>query len=233
MGIVTDMNEFRLYWYDRGHQQSLRFTIQPRDLFQGRGLEKSEEARFDRFLFQKIFHRDTLLTRGGKCLLANLIAQQRFRDRELENTFYAEYRKFRERLYATLLEKNPEGSDRFPGTKGRLVRLAQKILDRCIFIFFCEDMGQALAFPPQLLRNFLIERSNDPYYDADATNIWQDFALIPFHERGKGVRRQGDSPGTEFNGGLFAQDVTSKSCMCQMRSFASICRDGTRRAYTP
>src|ERR1700732_1370759 len=56
-GIVTDMNEFRLYWYDRGHQQSLRFTIQPRDLFQGTGLlAENEEARFDRFLFQKVFH---------------------------------------------------------------------------------------------------------------------------------------------------------------------------------
>jgi hypothetical protein len=205
-GIVTDMNEFRLYWYDRGHQQSLRFTIQPRDLFQGRGLlEKSEEARFDRFLFQKIFHRDTLLTRGGKCLLANLIAQQRFRDRELENAFYGEYRKFRERLYATLLDKNPEGSDRFPGTKGRLVRLAQKILDRCIFIFFCEDMGQALAFPPQLLRNFLIERSNDPYYDADATNIWQDLLRL-FHSMNEG-KAFGGKTINQFNGGLFAQDV--------------------------
>src|ERR1700730_15552362 len=94
-GIVTDMNEFRLYWYDRGHQQSLRFTIQP-DLFQGKGmLEETEDARFDRFVFQKVFHRDTLLARGGKCLLLGLIEQQRFRDRKLENKFYDEYRKFR------------------------------------------------------------------------------------------------------------------------------------------
>jgi hypothetical protein len=28
------------------------------------------------------------------------------------------------------------------------VRFAQKILDRCIFIFFCEDMGSVLTFPP-------------------------------------------------------------------------------------
>ncbi len=32
-GLVTDMNEFRLYWYDRGHQQSVRFVIRPKDLF--------------------------------------------------------------------------------------------------------------------------------------------------------------------------------------------------------
>jgi hypothetical protein len=116
----------------------------------------------------------------------------------------AEYRKFRERLYATLLEKNPEGSERFPGTKGRLVRLAQKILDRCIFIFFCEDMGQALAFPPQLLRNFLIDRSNDPYYDAEATNIWQDLLRL-FHAMNEG-KAFGGKAINQFNGGLFAPE---------------------------
>jgi hypothetical protein len=205
-GIVTDMNEFRLYWYDRGHQQSLRFTIQPRDLFQGTGLlAENEEARFDRFLFQKVFHRETLLTPGGKCLLLSLIGQQRFRDRKLENAFYAEYRNFRERLYGTLLEKNPEGTPRFPGAKGRLVRLAQKILDRCIFIFFCEDMRQALAFPPQLLRNFLIERSNDPYYDAEATTIWQDLLRL-FHAMNEG-KAFGGKALNQFNGGLFAPDA--------------------------
>lgn len=33
--VVTDMNEFRLYWYDRGHHQFVRFTLRPTTLFQG------------------------------------------------------------------------------------------------------------------------------------------------------------------------------------------------------
>jgi len=58
-GLVSDMNEFRLFWYDRGHQQYIRFVIQPRDLFQGAGLlTKTEAARFDRFVFAKLFHRE-------------------------------------------------------------------------------------------------------------------------------------------------------------------------------
>jgi len=44
-------------------------------------LKDSPAARYERFLFHKIFHRDTLLTRGGKCLLEALIQQQRFSDR--------------------------------------------------------------------------------------------------------------------------------------------------------
>lgn len=150
-GIVTDMNEFRLYWYDRGHTQYVPFVIAPRDLFQGPGLlANTEAARFERFLFAKLFRRDTLLTLGGSSLLLRLIQQRRFRDREIEDAFYREYRAVRELLYTELLKHNGEGTQRFPGTRGRLVRLAQKILDRLLFVFFCEDMGHALAFPPKL-----------------------------------------------------------------------------------
>ncbi len=34
--IVTDMNEFRLYWFDRAPEQYLSFVISPKDLFKAR-----------------------------------------------------------------------------------------------------------------------------------------------------------------------------------------------------
>jgi len=204
-GIVTDMNEFRLYWFDKGHHQSLRFTIRATDLLQGVSLVgNSEAARFERFLFRKVFHRDTLVSLTGRSELLALIGRQRFNDRQLENSFYAEYRKFRERLYSELLRLNGPLTGRFPGTRGRLVRLAQKILDRCIFIFFCEDMGQALAFPPKLFQEFLIERSKDPYFDPDGTTIWQDVLRL-FAAMNEG-RAFGGKPINQFNGGLFDTD---------------------------
>ncbi len=204
-GIVTDMNEFRLYWFGKGHHQSLRFMILSEDLFKGESLvANTETARFDRFLFQKVFHRNTLVSDSGRSLFIGLIGQQRFRDRQLEDTFYDEYRKFRERLYLTLLIHNGEGTLRFPGTRGRLVRLAQRILDRCIFIFFCEDMGQTLAFPPKLLQEFLIDRSKDPYFDPDATTIWQDMLRL-FRAMNEGHAFGGKAV-NQFNGGLFARD---------------------------
>ncbi len=204
-GIVTDMNEFRLYWFDKDHRQSLRFTIRSNDLFKGLSLiADTEAARFDRFLFAKVFHRETLISPTGRSLLVSLVAQQRFTDRKLEDRFYGEYRAFRERLYLTLLEHNAEGTPRYPGTRGRLVRLAQKILDRFIFVFFCEDMGQALAFPPKLLQEFLTNRSNDPYFDENGTTIWGEMiGLFRAMDKGKMFGGRKINP---YNGGLFAED---------------------------
>ncbi len=205
-GIVSDMNEFRLYWFDKGHHQSLRFMIRSEDLFKGASLiADTEAARFDRFLFARVFHRDTLISTTGRSIMAGLIGQQRFSDRRLENKFYGEYRAFRERLYLTLLERNGEGTPRYPGTRGRLVRLAQKILDRCIFIFFCEDMGQALAFPPKLLQDFLIDRSTNQFFDEDGTTIWQEMLGL-FTAMNEG-RAFGGKPIKAYNGGLFARDA--------------------------
>jgi len=204
-GIVTDMNEFRLYWFDRSHNQSLRFTIHAQSLFAGASLiAETEAARFERFLFRKVFHRETLVSATGRSALVALIAQQRFNDRQLEATFYGEYKAFRERLYLTLLTHNGEGTPRYPGTHGRLVRFAQKILDRCIFIFFCEDMGQALAFPPKLLQEFLIDRSKDTYFEPDGANIWQDMLRL-FKAMNEGNAFGGKAI-NQFNGGLFAND---------------------------
>jgi len=206
--IITDMNEFRLYWADRGERQSLRFVISPRDLFQGEGLlANTEEAKFDRFLFMKIFHRDMLTAQSesGRPRLHSLVAQQRFQQRDLENTYYTEYRAFREHLYDVLLECNPPGSERFPGTRGRLLRLGQKILDRCIFIFFCEDMGGVLNFPPQLLRDFLTSRSTDTFFDRNGSEVWSQLRRL-FSAMNEGTVF-GGRPINRFNGGLFAEDA--------------------------
>ena len=34
------------------------------------------------------------------------------------------------------------------------------------------------AFPPKLLQDFLIDRSNDPYFDPTGTTIWHDMLRL-------------------------------------------------------
>lgn len=222
-GIVTDMNEFRLYWYDRGRSQYLSFVIcQPQgDFFRAPSLlDDTEEARFGRYLFFRIFHRDALLTRGGKPTLLDLIEQRRFRDRQIETEFYGRYRAFRDELIATLNTYNGRHTSRYPGTNGRLVRMAQKILDRLLFIFYCEDMGRVLAFPPKLLQEFLTARSADPYYDPDATTIWADMTRL-FHAMNAGTPF-GRETIHRFNGGLFAPDAALDALHVPNRIFCEL-----------
>jgi hypothetical protein len=208
--IITDMNEFRLYWADRGERQFISFTISQNLLQRGEQganlLGDDEAARFDRFLFTRLFHRDTLIVRGtsGQAALLTLIKQQRFRQSTLEKRFYDEYRGYREHLYRNLLAHNGPDTDRFPGTRGKLVRLAQKLLDRAIFVFFCEDMGRVLGFPPQLLRDHLIRQGDDPFFDPQGVEIWQWLRRL-FTAMNEG-RAFGDHQINQFNGGLFASD---------------------------
>ncbi len=152
------MNEFRLYWWDRAPRQYLRFVIRrSADLLSGDYdlLSDDERARFDRFLFARLFHCDTLLSFAGRPLLLSLVERQWLREEKFEEEFYENYKATRDRLFNVLSLNNPA----FPGTKSELLRLTQKLLDRFIFAFYCKDMGDRMLFPPQFVRDHLRNRS--------------------------------------------------------------------------
>src|ERR1700736_2996103 len=67
-GLVTDMNEFRLYCWDRAPAEYVRFFIRREDLLSGGYdlLSESDDARFDRYLFAELFSRDMLLSEATR-----------------------------------------------------------------------------------------------------------------------------------------------------------------------
>ena len=163
-GIVTDMNEFRLYFRPTMPQQYQRFFLKAPDSDQQPDAvavtDDTPEAEFQLFVFWKLFQHDMLLSEAGPSALETLLADQFIHEKEIERAFYSEYRRFRETVFRALVQHNPD----FAGTKGKLVQLAQRFLDRCIFILYCEDMGVAFDFPPNILRDLLIEESKYKYY---------------------------------------------------------------------
>lgn len=197
-GIVTDMNEFRLYARQRGDSQCQRFFLVTSDPKFPSLTGTDEEASFQRFVFSRLFRRDLLLTESGKSPLERLLGQQLTLEKQLEKEFYLEYQSYRQTLYEAVVEANPE----FQTTRGKLVKLAQRFLDRCIFILFCEDMGKSLNFPKDLLRDILIEKSKDKYYDPAAVDIW-DLVKRLFHAMRDGGPFPPDHSINRFNGGLF------------------------------
>ena len=202
-GIVTDMNEFRLYWRNRMPAQYQRFVITASTMDDTVSLlAETDEASFQRFLFTKLFHAEALLTIGGDCELLKLLKQQWIQEKEIENEFYKEYKEYRLRIYNTLVLSNQEFLK--TNTRGRLVRLAQKLIDRCIFVLFCEDMGEALSFPPNALRDYLRDFSKASYYDPNAQDVWGKLKEL-FHAMDTGDKFLGKRI-NRFNGGLFAAD---------------------------
>ena len=213
--LVTDMNEFRLY--ARGNRgQYQRFVISgPDDPRHPNLLGETESAAFVRFLFWRTFRPDLLLSARGESQLTRLLRDEIVHEKNIEGSFYREYRAYREYVYKAIVEANPA----FKGTRGKLVRLTQRLLDRCIFILFCEDMGRTLRYPPELLRDLLIECSNSRFYDPEGTAPW-DAARGLFR-----AMRDGGTFGTHridrFNGGLFAEDAELESLHVPAKVFCA------------
>ncbi len=197
-GVVTDMNEFRLYFIERGDSQYQRFILRPLAGDEEESLlAETESAAFLRFSFLKIFNKSSLLSERGASYLEKLLKDQIVHEKALEKGFYLEYKAYREFLYKAILNANPG----FKGTKGRLVRLTQCFLDRCLFILFCEDMGKSLEFPCDILRDVMIQYSRDQFYNPDDNLPWERLKNI------FAAMRDGGMFGTHrinrFNGGLF------------------------------
>ncbi len=197
--LVTDMNEFRLYIRRLGKSQCQRFLISGGGADPGL-LTDHPAAAFRRFLFWRLFQPDLLLAEHGAPRLDRLLRDQVTREKAIEKTFYREYHDFRQFVFRTLVEANPG----FPGTRGKLVRLTQRFLDRCIFILFCEDMGRVLRYPPEMLRDLLIEESQSRFYHPEGSRPWD--AMRDLFR----AMREGGSFGPHtidrFNGGLFETD---------------------------
>lgn len=211
-GIVSDMNEFRLYWRSKMPSQYQRFIIRS-DAEDFSLLNESEDAAFQRFVFWKMFHTDMLLTTGGPSPLERLLAEQGVNERAIENDFYTEYQAFREEVFEALVRANTT----FKGTRSKLVRLTQRLLDRCIFILFCEDMGPALSFPPRILRDVLVGMSLDPDYDPDDDAAWIRIKRLFVAMRDGSPFR--DQRINRFNGGLFAEEPDLESLHIPSRIF--------------
>jgi hypothetical protein len=223
--LVTDMNEFRLYWRDTMPAQYMRFYVRCPPGSGGTALtDDTLEAAFQRYLFARLFRPDMLLSKTGEPPLLGLIRDQLVQERELERAFYAEYRAYRETLIDALLLANPA----WPHTQGRMVRLAQKLLDRLIFVLFCEDMGRQIAFPPQLLRDRLLRLARDQDLHPDGDDCW-DIIRRLFRRMDEGGIFDGRTL-NRFNGGLFQANPELDNLILPNRVFFARGQDANEEA---
>ena len=179
-GIVSNFSTIRLYHRSKGTLNYEEFTLQ----------ELRDRNRFNEFY--ALFERGGLLTsalRQPPRALA-LLQKTEKRQKEVGDDLYKQYQWRRLELIEHL--NKDEGKD-----LDEAIRIAQKLLDRIIFIAFCEDRGL-------LPENSLADTKTDVRRYSRARNpAWENF-LDLFTAIDKGAK--GKKEITAFNGGLFADD---------------------------
>ncbi len=177
-GIVSNVISFRLYERDSTKRKYEHFTLQ----------ELREPAAFRRFY--ALMHRhgliEGILKEQPRAL--RLLQQTNQRQREVSEELYKSYSEQRLRLISELhhhQQFNLEMS----------VVMAQRLLDRIIFIAFCED------------RNLLPENTIQRAWSVNGFSMavnprWESFKAL-FEHVNKGNARAGIP---RYNGGLFRSD---------------------------
>ncbi len=179
-GILSNFTTIRLYHRDKTPLAYEEFTLQ--DL-------KNNEVELRRFLC--LFERGAFLQSAHKQppRLDGLLNNSAKRQRTVGDDLYEAYHRHRLRLIDHLHREQDKPLD-------IAIRVTQKLLDRIIFIAFCEDRG---LIPPETLAKAY---KDIPPFPKATNPRWQNFLGL-FAALDKGLPSGGIDA---FNGGLFAPD---------------------------
>lgn len=175
--VVTNIRQIRLYYKGADKQTYERFDTESL---------AADERQLKKFVF--LLHAARMVPTHGPCHLDALLQDSEKIGREVTKEVYAEYAFIRRSTLARLRWANPEVDPR------AILACAQKLLDRILFIAFCEDRG---LLPPETIKRAHAHR--DPY---NPRPLWDNF---------RGMFRAINVGSNEldirkYNGGLFADD---------------------------
>jgi hypothetical protein len=177
--LVSNCLEIRLYAFGRG-----------RDAFELFDLRKLEDDKELERLFL-LLSADQLLGGGTEALLRQTDSAYR----DITGRLYQDYKKLRDQLIAFLTGETS-------GPKLAMmqaIEVAQKILDRILFIAFAQRTD--------LLPDKLLERAKNARNEFSPQPLWQNFqALFQAVDKGNDHLHI-----WEYNGGLFAHDAIADS----------------------
>ncbi|MCO5131749.1 MAG: N-6 DNA methylase [Xanthobacteraceae bacterium] len=171
--LVSNMVEIRLYGFGEGTQAYERFYLV-------RLVEPDEYARF-----QLLLSSENLLS--GRT--ADLLNESRREDKKITHNLYSEYKRLRLDLIAAV-----EGATTI--SPMHAITVAQRILDRVLFIAFSEDTG--LLPKGTLVKAFTTRDNYNP------RPVWDNFKGL-FNAIDNGSDALNIS---RYNGGLFHPDET-------------------------
>lgn len=118
-------------------------------------------------------------------------------EKQITDNFYADYSTFKRSLFEDMIEKNPQTD------KLVLFKKTQKLLDRILFILFCEDRN---LLPANSVLGIIKrwEAARENFLEVPLYNLFKQY----FNWIDKGFENPNDKNGSIFayNGGLFKTD---------------------------
>lgn len=177
--IVSNFVEIRLYpANDSSVYQSFNIV----------DLVKSEKLKE----FYALLAKDNLFIQSGNSKVDDLLKVKIEADENITNEFYGVYKNLRSQLFKHIKENNPSIDENTILTK------SQKILDRIIFICFCEDLG---LLPYKVFKEILHQTQTARFIMTN-TRLWEEIKGL-FTAIDKGYPQENIN---RFNGGLFKAD---------------------------
>lgn len=172
--LVSNMVELRLYGFGEGTTAYEVFQID----------RLTDPAEYARFML--LLSADSILS--GRTL--DLLKESRAEERDITDSLYRDYKALRLKLIGAVQAADPAIAPL------DAIAIAQKILDRVLFIAFAEDTG---LLPRSTLSQAFVTR--DPY---NPRPVWDNFrGLFNAIDKGSDALKI-----PRYNGGLFRQDDT-------------------------
>ena len=180
--IVSNFNEIRLYNKERGIGFYDRFEI----------ARLGQNDEFRRFYY--CLSAANLLDRNRKSILDSLVQNTARNEREISRRLYEDYKALRLNLFRHIKEENSHIDTLL------LLEKTQKLLDRMVFVFFCQHTGNLLPHDivSRTYRTALSSRSRENQ------KVWSEFKYL-FEDIDKG-RDDLHPQINAYNGGLFEPD---------------------------
>lgn len=142
--------------------------------------------------FYALLSNGNLFCQTSESVVDKLLQHKIEADTKITKEFYNDYRRCRTALFNHIKENNPSVDDNTALSK------SQKILDRIIFICFCEDIGLL----PYKVFKIILEEAKSSRFDVRETKLWaRTKALFSMIDKGYPTENI-----NRFNGGLFKDD---------------------------
>jgi len=149
--IVSNFYEIRLY-----NDNHLDFEVWNLDDLLN---PKNNYFNFRKFYF--LLCKNNLIAKKWDSNTKNLLSNIRIREKEITKKFYQEYTILRKELFKDIIKNNPW----FKKTElDFILNKTQKIIDRIIFIHFCEDLG---LLPQGKLKEVI------KYWEESLSTTWE------------------------------------------------------------